>query len=73
MKTVTRKYVLWQGNQNVTCLLKFGRQRLALQVSNLSFSTQTGCVTFDIEIKYQESDKTKEKKKQTNPKPMHTS
>lgn len=67
METMTRKYVFWHGNLNVKYLLKWNRQRLSLHCSRLSFRTQTGNVTFDTEIKSQESDKNR--KKTT----MHTS
>lgn len=62
VETSPWKFVFWHGNPNVMYLLKWYRQRLPLQGSNLLFRTQIGKVTFDTEIKYQESDKTRKKK-----------
>lgn len=58
---MTRKYVLWHGNLNVTFLLELYRQSLSLQGSKLSFRIQTGKVTFDTEKKSQESNKNRKK------------
>lgn len=62
VQTLPWKFVFWHGNPNVRYLLKWYRQRLPSQSSNLLFRTQTGNVTFDTEIKYQEPDKTRKKK-----------